>query len=86
VEAQQLFGDQVRFVGVPGLANEGSMVEFVADTGTGVIDHIPDPDGEIWDRFGVIQQRTYVYVNDDGSWQTSGYGSLHSDVEELIAR
>ena len=39
----------------------------------------------IWERFGVSEQRTYVYIDDDGSWRTAGYGSLASDVEALIA-
>ncbi|MEM9203364.1 MAG: hypothetical protein AAGC53_17075 [Actinomycetota bacterium] len=84
VEAQ--YGDQVRFVGVPGLAGESSMRDFVASTGTDALAHIPDEDGVIWDRFGVTQQRTYVYIDDDGSWRTAGYGSLANDVADLIAQ
>lgn len=84
METQAEFGDRVRFVGVPGQAEQDAMEEFVAETATGDLDHIPDVDGEIWDRFGVRQQRTYVYVNDDGTWRTSGYGSLAKDVQALI--
>lgn len=60
------------------------MAQFVNDTGTTAFEHIPDIEGEIWRRFGVSQQRTYVYINDDGSWQVSGYGTLRDDVLGLI--
>lgn len=86
MEVEQLHGDQVRIIGIPGLANEQRMAEFVEDTGTDGIIHIPDQEGELWTRFGVTQQRTYVFINDDGTWRTSGYGSLQADVEGLIAQ
>ena len=62
------------------------MQGFVADRGVGGFNHIPDPDGEIWRRFGVVQQRTYVLINDDGSWRRTGYGNLEGDVLGLIAQ
>ncbi len=86
MEVEQRYGDQVRIIGVPGLAGESSMREFVADTSTDGLIHVPDVDGEIWTRFGVTQQRTYVFIDDDGTWRTSGYGSLQEDVEGLIAQ
>ena len=46
----------------------------------------PDIEGEIWQRFGVTQQRTYVLINDDGSFERTGYGSLENDVRDLISR
>ena len=85
MEVQQQFGDQVQFVGVPGLAAASQMQEFVDVTGVTAFPHIPDEEGVIWNRFGVIQQRTYVFINDDGTWEVGGYGSLRSDVEDLIA-
>ena len=48
--------------------------------------HLPDPEGELWDRFGVRQQHTYVFIDDDGTTRTTGYGRLAAEVEELIAR
>ena len=85
MEVEQLYGDQVRFIGVPGLADVSSMRDFVASTDTEDLIHIPDEQGVIWERFGVSEQSTYVYIDDDGSWRTAGYGSLASDVEALIA-
>lgn len=86
MEVQQQFGDDVRIIGIPGLSNPESMENFISSNGVGSIDHLDDPDGELWDRFGVTEQRTYVFVNDDGATRKGTYGSLPSDVEDLIAR
>ncbi len=86
MEVRQQFGADVQIIGVPGLSSDiESMRSFIADTGTDEFPHILDG-GEIWQQFGVSEQRTYVYVNDDGEWRTSGYGSLASDVEGLISQ
>lgn len=78
------YGDQVRFIGMPGLSDVGSMERFVADNAVDAFPHIPDPDGTLWEQFGVREQRTYVFVNDDGTVRIGGYGRLASDVEELV--
>ena len=85
MEVQQQFGDEVTIIGVPGLAGMGSMQEFVSETGVDVIPHLPDASGSLWERFDVREHRTYVFIDDDGSMRTSGYGRLGADVEELIA-
>ena len=87
MEVQEEFGDQIRFIGVPSLSSDiDGMIEFTEDTGSDIIAQVPDLDGEIWSQFGVREQRTYVYINDDGTWETSGYGSLRDDVIDLIGR
>ena len=85
MEVQQQYGDEVRFVGVPGLADVSAMERFVAETGTEAFPHMPDTDGELWERFGVLEHRTYVYIDDDGSFWTGTYGGLADGVEELVA-
>lgn len=62
------------------------MRAFVSEQGVGGLQHVDDPNTELWSRFGVTQQRTYVFINDDGSFRLSGYGSLIEDVEGLIAQ
>ncbi len=84
MEVQQQYGDQVRFVGVPGLADEAAMERFVAETGVDGFPHMPD-DGTLWERFGVLEHRTYVYIDDDGTARLGEYGGLADGVEELIA-
>ncbi len=87
MEVREQFGDEVQIIGIPGLSSdEGAMLEFVESTGSDGIPHILDMSGELWARFGVTQQRTYVYVNNDGEQRIAGYGSLPADVEDLIAR
>lgn len=83
---EEQYGDQVRFIGIPSLAGEAEMRDFLDETGTEPLLHVPDAVGEIWDRFGISRQSSYVYINDDGTWQKSGYGSLREDVENLIAQ
>lgn len=70
---------------MPGLAGEIEMQGFVSGRGVGGFEHIPDVSGTIWDRFGVRAQRTYVFINDDGTITVKGYGSLEQDVLALIA-
>ncbi len=86
MEVEQQYGDQVTFIGLPSLSDVSSMEEFIVNTGTDGLLHLPDIEGRVWDQFGVSQQRTYVFIDDDGTWRRSGYGSLQSDVEGLIAQ
>ena len=86
MEVQQQFGDQVTILGVPGLASAADFPEFIDSTGTASLTHIPDEQLQIWGRFGVTQQRTYVYINDDGTFERAGYGNLAGDVAAPIAR
>lgn len=85
MEVEQQYGDQVTFIGVPGLANVSDMEVFVERHGI-EFENVPDLDQVIWDRFDVRRQRTYVLINDDGTWEQKGYGSLPEDVQSLIAR
>lgn len=85
MEVQEQFGEDITIIGVPSLASADSYPDFINGTGTDIIEHIPDEEGVIWERFGVTRQRTYVYINDDGTTTLTGYGSLPSDVSALIA-
>lgn len=86
MEVQQQYGDQVRFIGVPSLASIADIEEFITDTGTDGFLQLPDQKREVWQQFDVLEQRTYIFINDDGTWRRSGYGSLQEDVEGLIAQ
>ncbi|MEM7339886.1 MAG: hypothetical protein AAF467_14625 [Actinomycetota bacterium] len=83
---QAQYGDQVQIIGVPGLTSNVESIEaFIAENDVDVIPHLDDGSGEVWDRFGVTEQRTYVFVNDDGTLRITGYGALEAEVERLIA-
>lgn len=86
MEVEATYGDQVTFVGIPGLSDVPEMAAFIDDTNTGGIAHIADQGAALWKRFDVFEQRTYIYINDDGTFERSGYGSLEANVQDLIAR
>ena len=84
---EQEFGDQVHFIGVPSLTFEvDAIIDFTSSTGRDAFLNIPDFDGELWNQFGVREHRTYVLINDDGTWELANYGNLRADVEDLIGR
>ena len=85
MEVQQRYGDQVQFIGIPGLSDQPAMERFIAENGVGGFPHIPDNESGLWERFGVTEHRAYVFIDDDGTSTVRGYGDLESDVEALIA-
>ena len=85
MEVQEQFGEDVQIIGVPGLSNIEAMQNFVSTNAVDSIPHLKDQ-GELWERFGVTEQRTYIFINNDGSSRVATYGSLPTDVEDLIAR
>ena len=67
--AEQLDG-QVRVVGVASSGSLEDMQAFVAETVSADLTHVADVPGEVWARFGVVTQPTFVFVDDDGRTQT----------------
>lgn len=64
--------EQVTVVGIGGLDEDSAMQGFVDDTGTGELTHLSDPDGTVWQKFGVETQYTYVLIDTDGEVQYTG--------------
>ncbi len=58
---------EVTFVGVAGLGETDAMREFVDDYAVDGFEHLVDLDGSLWQRFDVVQQPAYAFVDDDGS-------------------
>ncbi len=56
----------VVFVGVAGLGEAGDMRDFVDDYDVDAFTHLADLDGSLWQRFGVVQQPAYAFVDDTG--------------------
>lgn len=74
----------VRLVTVGGSSPDvDAMAEFVADVGLDDFPNIADTTGEIWTRFEVTYQYTYVFVDDSGSVEVVT-GPL--DKDELTTR
>jgi thiol-disulfide isomerase/thioredoxin len=75
----------VTFVGVGGLSSDaGSMEQFVADHGIDGFDQIADVDGDVYTRFGVVQQHTFAFVSADGDVETVPAYGLDVDITALV--
>lgn len=82
-------GADVNIVGVSGPGLSGSstveqMQAFVEDTGTGDVPHLQSDDGELWTRFGVTSQSTYVLLDSHGEVVDTGAFS-GDELEEKTA-
>ncbi|MEU3282924.1 redoxin domain-containing protein [Streptomyces antibioticus] len=58
--------DKANVVGVAGLDKNAAMRAFVSDTGTGSFPHLSDEKGEVWKRFEITQQSSYVILDQSG--------------------
>ncbi|CPT31622.1 lipoprotein DsbF [Mycobacteroides abscessus subsp. abscessus] len=80
---QKATGDKVVVMGVAGRGDNAGMRSFIDATGVGGFAHIVDTDGTVWQRFGVVQQPAYAFIDHTGA-VTVVRGSLGED--ELAAR
>lgn len=75
----------VVFVGVAGLGENNDMRDFVKDYDVGGFEHLEDVDGSLWERFGVVQQPAYAFVDDSGEIEVYR-GALGEDgIAERVA-
>ena len=74
---------EVTFLGVPGRGPAADMRSFVEDTGTGGLQHLVDADGSLWQRFRVVNQPSFAFVDPDGGVELFA-GAL--GAEQLRAR
>jgi len=72
LEVQQAYAGTIGIVGVAGLDKKNNMQPFVDRTKTAALTHLADPDGEIWRRFEVTQQSTYVLLDSSGNVSFKG--------------
>lgn len=73
------FKGSVTFLGIPGRGPEADMRAFVDQTGATGFEHVVDADGALWQRFGVISQPSFVFVDSAGT-ASSFAGSLPADA------
>jgi thiol-disulfide isomerase/thioredoxin len=88
LRAHQRHSGELSVLGVAGLDDLDNMQPFVDRTNTGPITHLGDPTGEIWRRFKVTQQSTYVLLDSTGKVTFSGVlggDELRDKVAELVA-
>lgn len=86
---QHQFEGRARIIGVASRDTIEQIEAFVADTGVDTFPHAADIDGDVWEFFGIGSQPAFVFINDDGTFDTR-LGSLGEDglterVEQLLA-
>ncbi|MCH0562993.1 MULTISPECIES: redoxin domain-containing protein [unclassified Streptomyces] len=72
-------------VGVAGLDGNAAMRDFVTDTGTGSFPHLSDEKGEVWKRFRITQQSSYVLLDRTGDTVFEGVLPGGKGLAEKIA-
>ncbi len=86
---QHQFEGRARIIGVASRDTIEQIEAFVADTGVDTFPHAADIDGDVWEHYGISSQPAFVFINDDGTFDTR-LGSLDEDrlterVEQLLA-
>jgi thiol-disulfide isomerase/thioredoxin len=78
------YADRVPIVGVAGLDTEAAMPEFVRLAKVQGMPHLADEAGDVWKRFGVRTQSTFVLINAAG--EVTFRGRLDADeVPDRVA-
>lgn len=67
------YADEVAIVGVAGLGKESEMREFLDDFEIAGVTTLNDQSGEVWRRFEVVEQSTYVFLDRSGSITHRGW-------------
>ncbi|CUR61290.1 conserved exported hypothetical protein [metagenome] len=80
------YGDRVGVVGIGSLDSAEAIADFAGDADG--VTHLEDVDGELWTRFGVAEQSSFVVLDADGEVVfEAGYGGsddLGAEVDALI--
>ena len=86
---QHQFEGRAQIIGVASRDTIEQIEAFVADTGVDTFPHAADIDGDVWEFYGIGSQPAFVFINDDGTFDTR-LGSLDENglterVEQLLA-
>jgi thiol-disulfide isomerase/thioredoxin len=80
--------DKLGILGIAGLGGNKEMHEFVSDLEVGEVTHLDDQPGELWKKFGITEQSTYVILDRNGKVDTTAYLDdlqLTAKVKSLVA-
>ncbi len=61
----ETYGDDVAFIGVGGLDSSDAIEDFADDVPG--LTHLSDPDGELYQRFGIAEQSSFVVLDAAGA-------------------
>jgi thiol-disulfide isomerase/thioredoxin len=67
IELREQYGDRLAILGVAGLGDNAAMREFVTDLDVDTVPNLDDQAGEVWRRFGVTEQSTFVLIDRRGT-------------------
>ncbi|HEU5108007.1 MAG TPA: redoxin domain-containing protein [Micromonosporaceae bacterium] len=81
-ETAEEYGGRVAVVGVAGLDKAEAMPEFIRLAKVESVPHLSDEAGEVWKRFGVTAQSTFVLIDADGTVTFKG----RLDADEVADR
>lgn len=76
--AQEKWGDELTFVGVPGNGSPDQDREFVDEYGLDGFVHARDEDGSLWTTYGVPAQPAFAFLDEDGTMNVE-LGTLSED-------
>lgn len=86
---QDQYEGQIQIIGVASRDGIEQMENFVAQTGVTNFPHAADDDGDIWEFYDIGSQPSFVFINDDGTYETLlgalGEDRLSERIEELLA-
>jgi len=86
---QKQFEGQVTIIGVAGRDEPSAMAAFVEDLAVGNFSHVADEDLQIWMQYDIRSQPSYVFIDNDGSFETvigaMGESGLSYKIAELLA-
>lgn len=82
-EVADRYGDRVAVVGVGSLDDADAIRTFAGDAAGPV--HLVDEQGEVWKRFGIIEQSSFVLLDARGEkvWSAGSGGS--QDLADQVA-
>ena len=80
----QQYDGKVEIIGVASRDELGAMQEFVARHGLEDMVNVADASGEIWQRFGVVGQPAWVFLDADAGTGERVLGTL--PLEDLQRR
>ena len=73
VNAADEYAGRVAFVGIAGMGTEKEMKQFIADLDAGSIPNLNDRSGDVWKRFKVAEQSTFVLLDRAGTVTHRGF-------------
>ena len=86
---ERTWGDEVQFVGIPGIDDPDTIREWIESNSVVSIPHVLDLTGSIWSNYGVISQPSIVFISESGAVErhvgSLGPLELEAKVEALVA-